>query len=711
MRGRSLNAFFAELKLRNIFRVAGVYAVVGWLIMQLGITLETSLNLPDWFDTLLTTFVLVGFPIAMILAWAFELTPEGVKRTQTGTDGNSVADRSGRKLDIAILVGLALVVVLGVSDRFAPNTGVRDGSSQTIVMEDNAPSIPESGFTDAPIFWTEVSNKRSIAVLPFANLSPDPDHAFFADGIHDDLLTQLSKIADMHVISRTSVMGYRQTERKIPDIARELGVATIMEGSVQRAGKQLRINAQLIDAETDSHLWAEVYDKELTAENIFEIQTEITKAIANALQAVLTDQDVAVLDTKPTWNLEAYDSYLRGQKIFKGPMRHKENIFLAIAEYDKAIDADPNFVSAYSAKAQAQLFMFWAADRGNADWVKAARESIDTANTIAPDTVETLIAEGYYYYWGFLDYRRADSYIDRALQKAPNNAEVWSLKGYVARRDGRFKEAVTALENGLRLDPLSILENKELFFTYTNFGELKKAEALFKKFKQNFPNNDVLPWIEAELASARGDFDKGWELMKAPPGEAGQDYYFTRALFAIRTRKKENVDLAMDYWPESMKAVPGYPETYTMLRAFGYAAVGEMDKYRATAKGISERINAFENPYPRGWSANAGYWPGIVEAMNGDKDGVYAAEQNYLKNASTDAYIELQRTFFLSTIFAIVGEMDKAFEYLEKTIQAAGTPATFGAIEVDQSFDNYRTHPRYLAIKVEYEKWKETSRE
>jgi len=703
-----LNNFFSELHRRNIFRVAGVYAVVAWLLMQLAAVLENSLNLPDWFDTAITATLLLGFPIAMILTWAFELTPEGVKRTETVQDGESITDRTGRKLDIAILIGLVVVGALGVSNLFAPATGPQNTPSQ-IAAQDGSTSSPTRTSIDAPVSRTAVSQSKSIAVLPFTNQSPDPDNAFFADGVHDELLTQLSKITDMHVISRTSVMGYKGTVRKIPEIARELGVATVMEGSVQRAGKRVRINVQLIDAETDAHLWAEIYDKELTADNIFEIQTEITKAIAAALEAVLTDEDIAALDTKPTSNLEAYDAYLRGQAIFNGTKRDKENILVAIAEYDKAIVADQGFIAAYSAKSQAQLFMYWAVDRGNEDWVKAARDSIDAANNLAPDNVETLIAEGYYYYWGFLDYRRADSYIDRALRKAPNNAGVWSLKGYVARRDGRFVDAIAALENGIKLDPLSMLETKELFFTYVKFGQLKKAENLLTQFKRNFPDNESLLWFEAELAKARGDFDLAWNMMKNPPDEAGIEYYFTRAMFAIRTRDKENIDLVFEDWPETMKIVPGYPETFAMIRAFGHAAAGELDTYRELASGISNRIETMDNPYPRGWGSNSSYWPGIIEAMNQDKDGVYAAEQDYLSNASTDAYIDLDRMVYFSTLFAIVGETDKAFDYLEKNIKAVGSPVSFSELQVDPSFDNLRTHPRYLAIKSDYDKWRRES--
>jgi TolB-like protein len=273
-----MNNFFKELRRRNVVRVAGVYAVAGWVLVQIATTLEDSMNLPAWFDGVVVALLIVGLPIALIFAWAFELTPDGVVRTEDVPEGQSVTVETGRKLDYAIIAGiviLGIVIVMTKSDQDATEEGATEVAEA--IQQQSAGVSPET-LPDAPL-------EKSIAVLPFENRSPNADDAFFAAGVHDDLLTHLSKISDMHVISRTSVMGFAGSDRKLPDIGRELGVATVMEGAVQRAGNRVRINVQLIDVNTDTHVWAEIYDRELTADNIFDIQSEITKAIASALNA------------------------------------------------------------------------------------------------------------------------------------------------------------------------------------------------------------------------------------------------------------------------------------------------------------------------------------------------------------------------------------------------------------------------------------------
>ena len=392
-----MGTFFKELRRRNVVRVAGVYAVVGWVLMQIATTLEESMSLPSWFDGLIVALLLIGLPIALIFAWAFELTPDGVVRTEDVAEGESITGETGRKLDYAIIGGIVALAALMIWQ----------GNRAPVDVTERMPEEVEQVSED-----TVIPLEKSIAVLPFENRSPDPNNAFFADGMHDDLLTHLSKIRDMHVISRTSVMGYANTERKIPEIARELGVATVMEGAVQRAGNRVRINVQLIDAKTDAHLWAEIYDRELTADNIFDIQSEITVAIAAALNLVLSSGDEQQLEARPTQNLEAYDAYMEGRwrsDIYFGGL---ENIRKALASFELAISLDPEFAEAYAGKAYTQLAAYWYAT-GHEPWLENALESLQHAEALAPDSVEVLTARGYYHYWGFLDYDNADAAFSR----------------------------------------------------------------------------------------------------------------------------------------------------------------------------------------------------------------------------------------------------------------------------------------------------------
>ena len=276
--------FLAELRRRNVIRVAIAYGIVGWVLTEIASVVFDAFAFPPWAIQLFITFVALGFPLVLVFAWAYELTPEGLKKEQEVDRSQSITGRTGRKLDFSI-IGL-LVLALSVSVFL----NIRGGDQ---------PSDDES-----------INGRHSIAVLPFTSRSNDPDNVLFTDGIHDDLLTTLAKIGSMKVISRTSVMEYRDTTKNLKEIGAELGVANVMEGAVQRFGNNVRINVQLIDANTDEHLWAETYDRELTTKNLFAIQSEISNEIATALKTTLTPEEQTRISAVRTENLEAYNLYL-----------------------------------------------------------------------------------------------------------------------------------------------------------------------------------------------------------------------------------------------------------------------------------------------------------------------------------------------------------------------------------------------------------------
>ena len=264
---------WAELKRRNVVRVAVAYAIVGWLLIEVSSTVFPLVQLPDWTVTFVTMLVLLGYPLALILAWAYELTPEGIKSTKSVEPVESITHATGRKLDFIIIGVMGLAIMFLLIDNY-------------LLVVEEVPAIvstpTETPIEDGPA-PSFIPDRKSVAVLPFANRSNDANDAFFVDGIHDDILTHIAKISSLKVISRTSVMGYRDTTKNVKTIGEELGVATLLEGGVQRAGDSVRINVQLIDANTDEHLWAETYDRVLTTQNIFAIQTEIGIAISEEL--------------------------------------------------------------------------------------------------------------------------------------------------------------------------------------------------------------------------------------------------------------------------------------------------------------------------------------------------------------------------------------------------------------------------------------------
>ena len=369
-----------ELKRRNVFKVAIAYAVTTWILLQLTDVLTQILGLPEWAPKLILLMLVVGFVPALILAWAFELTPGGIKLEKDVKRTESIAPRTGRKLDYVIIVSLGLSLGYFIwESRFEQKTAEIELAKTAPPVEEPVVEIiePEIDLTALDI------DKNSIAVLPFANRSADAEDIYFTDGIHDDLLTQLSRIDAFSVISRTSVMEYRDTTKNLRQIAQELSVANVMEGSVQRAGDRVRINVQLIDAYTDEHLWAEIYDRELTADNLFDIQSEIAQAIANALQATLSDEEVQSVAERPTENVAAYELYLQGQRFSFGDSAIGYRS--AIDLYSEALKQDPNFKQAWIGLAEAYMNAYWTYGGNLADR-QSARDAIDHA--IAIDNVE-----------------------------------------------------------------------------------------------------------------------------------------------------------------------------------------------------------------------------------------------------------------------------------------------------------------------------------
>jgi TolB-like protein len=327
-----LNGFLCELRRRKVYRVAVTYVVVGWLLIQIGATVFPPLELPQWALRLLIVTVLAGFPIALVLGWAFDIGPRGIEVTPPAAAGDNCPPAlRPRRANLYLLAGVGILVAVGV------------------------------GFLVLPRFSARKLD-RSIAVLPFDNLSNDPENAFFADGLHDDVLTSLANIGELKVISRTSVLPYRGKANNLREIGRALGVTAILEGSVRRSGNRIRLVVQLIDARTDQHLWAEDYDRELT--DVFEIQSALAQEIAGQLKAKLSPDEKARMDAKPTENTEAYLLYVRARPIATGSDTEERK--KAIPLYEQAIALDPTFALAYAQLSwlESWLLLLRRSDRG-----------------------------------------------------------------------------------------------------------------------------------------------------------------------------------------------------------------------------------------------------------------------------------------------------------------------------------------------------------
>ncbi len=452
-------SFFEELKRRNVFRVGIAYVVGAWLLLQFTEVITELLSLPPSIGPVVVSLVAIGLPVALFLAWAYELTPDGVRRESEVDRGQSITGRTGRKLNGVIMGMLMVAVVYLLFDKFWLQPRVPEGADSTAATETSAPADDSGTETAgaeaaaepaAPADEHEVS-RQSIAVLPFDNRSRMTEDEPFVEGIHDDLLTNLARIGSLKVISRTSVGKYKETDKTIPEIAGELGVATVMEGAVQRSGNTVRINVQLIDANTDEHLWAQIYDRQLTAENLFTIQSEISGEIARALEARLSPEDEARLRETPTEDLVAYEAYLEGRQQMG--RRNSESLTQARAAFERALERDPDFAEAWAALGQVMMLLVSYADLDFAEGFQAAESAALRALAIDPDTSEAHLLTGFLQQFRGEDpepaYRRAI-----ALNPGSSLAHHW-YADVLAERPLRLPEALDLIRKASELDPLS----------------------------------------------------------------------------------------------------------------------------------------------------------------------------------------------------------------------------------------------------------------
>ncbi len=421
-------SFIQELRRRNVFRVAVIYIVVSWLLMQIGDVMFPALLLPTWSTTMLVAFLLLGTPVALILAWAYEVTPDGVVRTEDVPLDQSITADTGQKINQMIIGVLTIAVIFLLAKNWM--TGDEASLQPTSVLD------------------------KSIAVLPFRNQSASSENAeFFAVGVHDELLTLLSRLGDLRVISRTSVERLDPT-LNIPEIGALLGVATVLEGQVQRAGDQLRINVQLIDTAQEGHLWANTYDRELTAKNVFDVQSDIARTIANSLHAELSASDEEVLSAIPTANIEALQRFMLGQQHLNRSTF--ESLKTAETYFQEATEHDPEYAQAWAATAAAASKSFQTGATNLQEYKAHAGPAIERALSIN-STLAEAHAELAAFLWQTGDIEKAEASFKTALKLEPNQA--WSLRSYgtYLRTTGRPDEAIPVLERALQSDPLSPL--------------------------------------------------------------------------------------------------------------------------------------------------------------------------------------------------------------------------------------------------------------
>jgi Predicted integral membrane protein len=496
-----IDNFFGELKRRNVYKVAVAYAVVAWLVIQAASIFLPAFNAPQWAMQIIILILVIGFPIALAFSWAFEITPEGIKLESEIEPNKSIARRTGRKI-VAVTIALA-VVAAGLF------------VYQFIRTRSTTPSA------------ATISNK-SIAVLPFDNLSHDPDNAYFCEGVQDEILSRLAKVADLKVISRTSTQKYKSAPDNLREIAKQLGVMHIVEGSVQKANDQVRVNVQLLNAISDEHLWGDTYDRNLT--DIFAVETEIAKTIADALQATLTSSEKTSIAQQPTSDPEAYELYLKGRFFWN--KRTADDLWRSIEYFNRAIAKDPNYALAYAGLAGSYLLLPTYGNASPQEAAPPARAALKKALALDDSLAEAHASSG------LLDLNevhldRAIAELKRAIELKPNYATAhhWLMFSHLAL--GHFDPAIAEGKRALELDPLSLIINADFAWAYFCARRFDEAERQARKTLEFDPNffrvhyylGEVLQF-KGRLVEAIPEYQKAFDLNGDPYslGMLGQAY-------------------------------------------------------------------------------------------------------------------------------------------------------------------------------------------
>jgi len=511
--------FFTELRRRNVIRVGALYGVAGWLLLQVADVLFGVLGLPDWSLRLVFGLLLLGLPLVLIFSWAFEMTPEGIKRERDVIRDDSITTHTGRKIDRLIIAGLVLVVALLVADRLllAPAARTTPPAAESAAVE---PAIE----TPAAAVPTGASQKQSIAVLPFVNMSGDADNEYFSDGLTEELLNLLAQVDRLRVSSRTSSFAFKGKDTALPSVAQQLKVANILEGSVRKSGVNVRITAQLIDVETDSHLWSETYDRKL--DDIFAIQDEIAQAVVEALKVHLLEPGQFVVEQRPATNTDAYMTYLRGRYTYQSgrDTRQDDLVRRAVAQYEAALEIDPNYALAYAGLADAYGWLAIQGEYSMQEGYERSRELALKALAIDPDLVEALLALAdiqLEYDW---DMQAAERSYRRALEIRPNDAEGLRTYGYFLVTDGRFDEAIDYYERALEVDPLQVRAYYGLAFTLLLAGRADEVDAVTELLAEHQGPEFMQRWnrnVGILKLRYAGRYEEMVELLPAEPDNFG----------------------------------------------------------------------------------------------------------------------------------------------------------------------------------------------
>jgi TolB-like protein len=649
-----VKSFFAELKRRKVHRFAIAYAVASWLLIQIATQVFPFFEIPNWAVRLVVLMLVLGFPIALILSWIFDLTPQGIRRTE---------ERSGSLAPLPAGAGATR-------------------------------NIPE----------------KSIAVLPFENLSDDKENDYFAAGVHDDILSSLAKVADLKVISRTSVQQFKSGTRNLREIGVALGVAHILEGTARRAGNRIRVNAQLIDARSDDHLWGETFDREIT--DLFALQSELAQRITQALRANLSAREKTNLQTHPTRDILAYELFLRARELFHwaGSGYSYDKGADALRLIDEAIKRDPQFALAYALASRLHSELFWFGYDKTTARLEKAKEAADAALKLQPDLGEAHLAKAFYYYYGFRQYDVAQKHVTAAVHAIPNDADVLNTAGAIARREGRWDAAVSTLEQARDRDPRNLSVLWSLFESYLALHEYAKAEGTVDDALSVLPTADFFVLARSAIALFR-DGDTAplrSALRKIPrrfdPGGATSTIALRLSLMAHDVEEADRVLAACTHEKlddNGLSGVAGALDGYTVPKSWYVGLIAQGRGNESSARAAFEqakravRDDLVQSPN----DAKTLAMLALIHAAVGEKNEALgaAARAGELLPIAKDSFDGPILATTLAAVSAKLGEKDSAIRHLESLVGIPNGP-TPGTLRVEPEWDSLRDDPRFKKL-------------
>jgi TolB-like protein/TPR repeat protein len=646
MAGKSnkLYLFWQEMRRRKVVRVIPVYAVTSFVILQVVDMTSGPLNLPEWTLPFLIVLLIIGFIVAVILSWAYDITPSGIEKTK---------------------------------------------SLENITTEEDHRYL-----MNKPLL-----NEKSIVVLPFENISPDPDQDYFSDGLTEEIITDLSHVSNLQVISRSSSMTFKGSNKKSTEIASEVNVKYVLEGSVRKVGNNMKITAQLIDGMNDTHLWAEKYSG--TLDDIFDIQEKVAQSIVEALKLKLTPDELKLIDKKPTQSLEAYNYYLQGNKYY---WRSEENqdYVTAIAMYEKAIELDSGFAMAYARLSICYSELYWFYyDRSPEQLIKS-KKAVDAACKIDPELPEVQIALGFYYYEGFLDYPKALQHFEIACKQLQNNSECFFMKANIHRRAGNWNLAKENYLKALELDPGSPTIAFNTAETFYLLGEYSKSEKYYNKTSSLNPTF-IDPYREKSIMYLKwkGRTDEA----RAAIGEASR--YLGSSSFPLITELYILMDI---YDGNYQKAFSCLSETKTdvfedlehfNLKSLLYAWLNNLTDRPEEAKTYFDSARIFLESRIVAYPDDSRLYStlGIAYAGLGQTEKATEAGEKsiWLMPVGREAWRGVLRVEDLAKIYVMVGDYNKALKLLKQLLSLPGALSA-GLLLLDPSWKPLWNMPEFKKI-------------